>query len=78
MSKFSFVINDDCTATVILDGEELTDVKRMMIYGAPLHYVVSMEQYERNEKNCFFLDGEHLATKTRMIEISPQEEVDDE
>lgn len=80
MSKFSFVINDDCTATVILDGKELTYVKRMMIYGEPLHYVMSIEQYARNKNNCFFIDenGEHLATKTRIVEISSQKEADDE
>lgn len=76
MSKFSFEINDDCTATVILDGEELTDVKRMMVYGEPLHYVMSIEQYARNENNCFFIDksGDYLATKTRIVEISSQKE----
>lgn len=78
MSKFSFVINDDCTATASLGDEELADVRRIMIFGEPLHYVVSIEQCERNENKCYFNDENgHLVTKTHMIEICPQKEVDE-
>ena len=66
MSKFSFVVNDDGTSTVTVNGEVLPDVRAIFVHGTPHDYSVAVEQFVRNEHGNLYVDEStcEIASKT--------------
>lgn len=71
MSKFTFTINDDGTAYVTVNGEERKLVKRIFIYGEPLHHVITLEEYVTGDDGGVVFDRnkETVLTESTTIEF---------
>lgn len=71
MSKFTLTINDDGTAHITVNGEKRKNVRRIFLYGEPLHHVITLEGYALSDdgRPVFDRSKETFLMESTTIEI---------